>query len=192
MRKMQWCWWNLVKMVRSWVFFSKNTKIESSHALEVVLHAFQWHSMVTEFANWGYLEAATQTKVVCIVLLVELILACCDSKRSPLWCIEHSYYGAALGCTDYQHLDIIPDYSYDMHHICERKQTYKKKESWNINVHIQQVRYHTTVFSTFHKIHINTHRLNLIDISSYVSTNVGVRPELSLAMKVFLVFGPGG
>lgn len=33
---------------------------------------------------------------------------------------------------------------------------------------------------------------NLIDISSYVSTNVGVRPELSLAMKVFLVFGPGG
>lgn len=33
---------------------------------------------------------------------------------------------------------------------------------------------------------------NLIDISSYVSTNVGVRPELLLAMKVFLVFGPGG
>ena len=42
------------------------------------------------------------------------------------------------------------------------------------------------------KIHINTHKLNLIDIGSYVSTNVGVRPELSLAMKVFLVFGPGG
>ena len=45
---------------------------------------------------------------------------------------------------------------------------------------------------TFHKIQINPHRLNLIDISSYVSTNVEVRPELSLAMKVFLVFGPGG
>lgn len=39
----------------------------------------------------------------------------------------HRYYGAALGFTDYQHLDIIPAYSYDMHHTCECKRTGKKR-----------------------------------------------------------------
>ena len=95
-----------------------------------------------------------------------------------LWCQMHRYYGAALGCTDYQHLDIIPAYSYDMHHICECKQTYRKKESWNMNVHIQQVRYQmvsVTIFSKFHKIHYHilatTRRYNLIDISTWLCVN---------------------
>ena len=140
---MQWCndAMMLVNMVISHVFFFQTYKDRDQSRLgsgaTSIPVAFHGH-WVCELR----LPGSSHSDQFCLHRFAWWV----DSR--VLWCQMHRYYGAALGCTDYQHLDIIPDYSYDMQHICECKHTGKK--SWNIKVHIQQVRYHTTVFSMFH------------------------------------------